>query len=414
MLNARILDSIPRRAAAACALAAALVSASLALAQPPAGGPPPARVVTDRVRLESVERWREVTGELRAPLRSTLASQQAGLVIQLNFEPGDRIEAGKVIAKLDDRIARLVVTQAEASVTTRKALVTERQTIVDKARRDAERYDTAYNASGATQSEVDDAHTALAEAEARFAQAQADVGWGETAVALARKRLEDMTIRAPFTGVVATKRTETGQWLTEGGAVVDLVALDSIDAWLDVPEAFIDRLRSEGGEGSADAVKVQLKIPALSTATRPGATDKAVAVIEAPIAGIIPNADPLSRLFPVRVRIDNKDGRLKPGMSVIGLVPSGTTESALTVSKDAVLRNDTGPFLYYDKGGVAAIAQVAISYALGDRLVVTSPTLSDGVEVVVEGNERLFPGQPLMKLNVPPPAASSEPSKPAP
>lgn len=376
----------------------ALSFASLAQ---PTGGPPPARVVTDPVRQETVERWREVTGELRAPLRAALAAQSAGLVVQITVEAGDRVEAGKVIAKLDDRTARLEVARAEATVATRNAIVTERQAAVDKARRDLERFRHAFNQSSATQSELDDATTAVTLAEARLAQARAEVAWAESDLALARKRLDDMTIRAPFSGVVIAKRTETGEWVDSGGQLAELVSLDSIDAWLDVPEKYIGRLRA-GTTGQIDAVPtVRIRVAALG----PGES------ISAPISGIVPSADPLSRLFPVRARIDNRDGRLKPGMSVVGLVPSGESEPSLSVSKDAVLRGETGPYVYYDNSGVAARAPVSIVDTAGDgaRLMVTSPVLRPGMDLVTEGNERLFPGQPLMKDRPPESAGTDKP-----
>ncbi len=391
----------PLQAIAACALVVTLLLGGMANAQPARDGSAPAHIVTDRARMERVEVRREVHGELRAALRSSVASQQAGLVVQLVYEPGDRVEAGKVIAKLDDRAARLLVAQAEASLASHRALVTERQALADKARSYAERCEAAFKASGATQSDVDNARTALAESEARLAQAQADAAWADAAVSLARKQLGDLTIRAPFSGTVAANRTATGQWLDEGGAVIDLIALDSIDAWLDVPQELVDRLRPKSG-----AATIQLIVPTLNMAIGNKAADRPANVTEAPIAGIVPVADPTSRLFPVRVRIDNKDGRLRPGMSVIGLVPSGSTANALTLSRDAVLFNGSELFVYYDKGGAAAVATVSILCALGDRLAVSAPLLSDGTGVIVGGYENLAPGQPLTTSGRPTPAGS--------
>ena len=56
--------------------------ASAALAQP-GGGPPPSPVVVEAVRMETVEQWREVTGELRAVRRALLASEEDGLVVEV-------------------------------------------------------------------------------------------------------------------------------------------------------------------------------------------------------------------------------------------------------------------------------------------------------------------------------------------
>lgn len=362
--------------------------------------------------MQDVERRKAVTGELRAPVRSTIASTQAGLVVQVNCEPGDRIEAGKVIAKLDDRTARLTLAQAEASLTSRQALVSERQGLAAKARRFAERCEAAFKAAGATESDVDNAHTALAEAESRLAQAQADAAWADADVSLARKRLGDLTIRAPFTGVVAAKHTETGQWLAEGGAVIDLVALDRLDAWLDVPEGLADRIRPAGGAGASAGFTVQLQVPALDAST---GADRPVSLIEAPIAGIIPSPDPTSHNLSVRVRIDNKDGRLLPGMSVIGLVPLGSTGPALTVRRDALRSNDTGLFVFFDSGGRVAASPVTVLCAVWDRVAVSASLLADGTDVIVASDGRLSLDQPLVKVPGPLPGeAAGTAATPAP
>ena len=120
--------------------------------------------------------------------------------------------------------------------------------------------------------------------------------------------------------------TDAGQWVDEGGGVVELVALTEIEAWLDVPERLIDRLTE--GEST-----VRVRVTATGEE------------VDAEVIAVVPEADELSRLFPVRVAMDNADQRLKPGMSVIGLTPTGITEPSLTVPKDALLRDDAGEFL---------------------------------------------------------------------
>lgn len=94
-------------------------------------------------------------------------------------------------------------------------------------------------------------------------------------------------------------------------------------------------------------------------------------------------------------------------MSVLGRVPTGAMDPVMTVAKDAILRDDAGAFLYFDAGGVAAVARLEIRYAVGERIVVRSGRLSEGVGTVVEGNERVFPGQPLLIMRDPTPEARS-------
>ncbi|MBX3402582.1 MAG: efflux RND transporter periplasmic adaptor subunit [Phycisphaeraceae bacterium] len=364
-------------------------------------GPPPAKVRLDDVRLETVERWREVTGELRAVRRSIVAAEEPGQIVEIPVEAGDRIRSGQVIARLDDALARLEVERATALMQTREAIVAERIATLEKSQRDLARIEDSFARAGAAQIEIDEARTNKANAEARLLQARADVAWAGADLRSAAKRFEDMTIEAPFDGVAVSRRTELGQWVREGDAVIELVALDALDAWLDVPEAFAARLFPKEGHSP----EVVLRVPAL----RASGIDE---TIRATVSSVIPAADPLSRLFPVRVRLENKPvvgsadasngGPLRPGMTVVGLIPTGETTQALTVHKDAILRNETGPFVYFDGGGVAAIAPVRIDFAVGQRVVVQSPALQPGMKVVIEGNERMFPGQPLLVIDAPP------------
>lgn len=372
--------------------------------RPAAGGPPPAKVRIDAVRMESVERWREVTGELRAVRRSAVATEQAGQVVELGADAGDHVERGQLIARLDDELAKLEVERARATVRTREASITEQTVMLDKSKRDLQRIEDSYARNGASQVELDDIRTAVASTESKLAQARSELAWAQSDLKLAEKRLADMSVKAPFAGVVVAKRTEVGQWVSEGETVLELVALDALDAWLDVPEAFAARLLPSAGV----AAEVILRVPSLRAV---GAEPE----IRAPVASVIPSADPLSRLFPVRIRLQNSPvgegatgvGPLRPGMTVVGLVPTGEPQQAMTISKDAVLRNESGSFVYFDRGGTAAIAPVRVEYAVGTRVVIQSPMLQPGMQVVVEGNERMFPGQPLMIQN-----GTAEPARP--
>ncbi|MBL9033072.1 MAG: efflux RND transporter periplasmic adaptor subunit [Phycisphaerae bacterium] len=343
------------------------------------GGPPPAPAVLAEVKEEMLERRREVTGQLRSMMRSLLASEEDGLVVELSLQEGDEVKAGQVVARMRDTRARLDVQRLEADVRVRQATLVERRAEAEKARRDVARMDEAMARGAGLAPEAEDRRSALAGAEARLASAEADVIAVQAQLDWARERLARMSIVAPFTARIVGKRTEVGQWLRQGDPVVELVALDQIEARLDVPEALVGLLASAG-------TSVQVRV----TAT--GQT------LEAPVAAIVPEADPMSRLFPVRVRLANASGQLRPGMSVVGLVPTGSRAATLVVPKDAILRDDAGEFVYAEMEGKAVPARVRTLFAVGDRVAVQSPMLRAGTKVVVEGNERMFPGQPLAPM----------------
>lgn len=338
----------------------------------PGGGPPPAAVRVDAVRQESVEDWRVVAGEFFAVRRANVASEQPGLVIEFSLEEGDRVEQGQVLARLHDARIRLEVARTRAEVASRGAILEERRARLDLAEQERRRFEEAATRSSVGEMELDQRRTTALAEQARVQQAEADLESAQAEHDLALERLNEMTIRAPFAGVVVAKRTELGQWIAVGDAVVELADTSLIDVRLDVPDALVGRVAERGARA-----RVRLK----------GTGE----VLEAPVLTIVPVADPVSRLTPVRLRVENPEGRLRPGMSVLGLVPAGVKTEALTLHKDALRRDDAGEFVFFDRGGMAAVARVESVFAVGDRVVVRSPMLAPGTRVVVEGNERLYP-----------------------
>jgi len=367
------------------ALGAALGTPCVGVCAQPPAGPPPANVRLDAVKNDVVEQLREVTGELRSPRRSLVAAQQAGRVVEMSLQDGDAVKAGQVIARLDDTLAKLTAHREEATLAARRSAIAERESLLERAKRDLTRVNDIAARGSATTNEMDDAKTNVALVEARLAQAKSEQTGAEQELDLARERLLQMVVTAPFDGRVVRKATEVGQWLRAGDWVVEIVALDQVEARLDVPESLVARLpATPSAESSAMVIRVRVR-----------ALDRE---FEGTLAQIVPDADPLSRLFPVRVLIDNKDQRLRPGMSVVGLVPTGKREPTLTVHKDAVNRDDAGEFVYFDAGGTAAVARVRTLFAVGDRVAVQSDGLPPEAKVVVEGNERLNPGRALVVM----------------
>jgi multidrug efflux pump subunit AcrA (membrane-fusion protein) len=88
-------------------------------------------------------------------------------------------------------------------------------------------------------------------------------------------------------------------------------------------------------------------------------------------------------------------------MSITGWVPTGQSSERLTLSKDALLRNDAGPYVYVARrsapqGPHAAVpTPVEVLFASKDRFVVRTQGIAPDDLIVVEGNERLFPMAPI-------------------
>ena len=357
------------------ALGAVLVGVLGSIAH--AQGMPPANVVVEEARLETLSNARGVTGEIRSRLRSELAGQVAGLVIEMGVEEGDSVTRGQVLARLDDERARANLERAQAVLASSEAEVEQRSAELEEAERDLERQKQLEERGSLNPAEMDAAVTLVASRRALLAQSRADLLTGRAELKLAERELEDMTIEAPFDGRVVIKHTEIGQWVGAGDAIATIVSMSALEARIDVPEWILWALE-------AAEAPVELRLPGVPVA------------MTATVVSVVPEADSLSRLFPVRLSVEDPERMLRPGMSLTAMVPTGTEAELLTVSKDAVLRNDAGEYVYYNNGGAAAVAPIQRLFAVGDRLVIRSPVIRVGMQVVVDGNERLIPSQPLM------------------
>ncbi len=375
--------SVPRRRVAAWMVCAAAPGLAAVPALARMGDP--AAVTVDAVRLESVQQHRRVTGELRAVRRSSVATREAGLVIEMSVREGTRVRAGDVLARLDDSLLKLELKRAEADAAAAAGIVDERNATLSWRERERELYRQSAERGAANVKEVLDAESTATIARARVLQASRLVGVAEARVELLRQRLSDMVVRAPFDGVVMARGAELGEWVGEGDDVAQLVSIGEIEAWLDIPQRYF-----------AAVTERRIEITISVDATRLTAGSERMRVI--------PQVDPRSRSFIVVVTLDDHDGVLTPGMSLSAWVPTGERTDQLTVSKDAVLRNDAGAFVYVarddeaggpDAAGRVMPATVHVRFPVADRVVVESSGLHAGDLVVVEGNERLFPGAPV-------------------
>lgn len=369
-----------KKQSAACLLisVAALHSASVSLfAQAPA----PVRV--EPVRLEQVQQRRMVTGEIRAVRRARVASQEEGVLASLLVIEGDRVEKDQELATIDSARLTIGLTGRQADLRAAQSMIAQRRAELSTLARDVERLKKAVRSGAANEKEVLDAQSQVSASEASLAEAQSESASIEAAIALLRVRLDDMTIRAPFGGVVVARAVEVGEWLDAGDSVVEIISTNPLEAWLDVPQ--------------------QLLGPALANHSRIEILDaRTGGTIASEHGRVIPLVDQRARTFSLVVSVANDAGDIAPGVAVTGSVPTGEIVERLTIDRDAILRNENGPYVYVLRGGgtgAPATAQITAITPLFDyqgRQVIEFGALSVGDMIVVEGNERLYPTAPVV------------------
>lgn len=345
----------------------------------------PAAVTVERVRREPVQEQRLFTGELRAVRRSKVATQEPGLVIALPVVEGQPVKAGDVLAQLDARRLDVALREIEADEQSVSDIIEERTATMEWRQRDLELYQSSYDRGAANPKELFDAQVQVRIAKARVLQGERQRDVTRARAELLQERLKDMTIKAPFDGVIVIKHTELGEWVGEGDAVVELVSAGRIEAWLDVPQRYYRQVAGK-------AVEVGISL----------GNEKSV-MHRGPVR-VIPLMDPRARSFYVVAAMDDQEGALTPGMSVKAWIPTGEVVERLTVPRDAVLRNEAGAYVYVARAsgeGPANAVPVPVTelFPFNERVVIDADTLEPGAPVIVEGNERLFPMAPVIPMD---------------
>jgi len=392
----------------------------------PGGGPPgmpPALVRVENAKVKSLQQKWEVIGRLREQRRTIVAAEQSGKFIEFNIDDGatvlappadqarntdTQLDKKYVLARIDDVWARLSQATAQArldeakskvkvaqdGVAVAKADVTVANAQIEQAQRDLNYLNDLAKQGSAKPKEVKDAQTnlgieqaGLKRAEAKVIEAQTQVAAAQAQVALTESELRRvetemrrLIVTAPFDGVVVRKLAEVGQWAAPGTPVAEIISRGKIDAVIDVPERYINNL-----EIDADvAVFVEPLDMQLTGQVR----------------SIIPSGSSAARTFPVKVSLDDKDAKLKPGMSITARIPTSGKAQLLTVPRDAVQRSARGTIIWIVKDGKAFRVPIKILFIAATDYAIkilpshSGPPLVDGTAVIIEGGEKLmFPGQ---------------------
>ena len=350
--------------------------------QQPAGNfVPSTSVKVAQVSTQVMQERVMVVGRLEEVKRSTVASEVEGRVTELLTPAGREVVGGEtVIARVDSVWSTLAVEQAKADLAAAEA--TARQAV-----RELKLLESLGSRNASDPQAIDDAR---AEAESSAANVLAR----KAALHRAEETSKRVEIIAPFDGIVSAKLTEKGQWLEPGSAVVEVVSRGQIDAVIDVPEQIITQVPK--------GTPIELYIEALDL------------TITGEVVAINPDGSNAARTYPVKVRVDDRDGLLKVGMSVTARVPIRAEKEYLVVPRDAVQYAPTGPQVWMSlvmpasapgskPQGIPMDVDVLFGvdgmFAVQPKPKVEGMDLMPGMDVVIEGAERLWPTRPVDVMN---------------
>jgi RND family efflux transporter MFP subunit len=336
--------------------------------------------MVEPVRREAPTIGVPLVASVEAVKTSVIASQEEGVVASRGFDEGDEIQAGQTLITLDIDVLRRELDTARTNIAATEAEVVRSQVAIDNARREFERQESMRRSGVTTEKEYLDAVAALASAEATINVSRANVARAKSEVTRLETVVAKAPVQAPFSGRVARRMVEVGQWVERGGAVAEIVQMDPLFVRVSIPESVVSRVGPDVVAGVAfDAL--------------PGRT------FEATLHRTFPVVDPSSRAMTARFMLANPTGELRPGFFA-RVVLRTASESKLAVPRDAIVRRGTDAHVVVVREGVAAVEPVTVVAGDGPTVYVTSPSLQEGELVVTRGNESLMPGMPLAPMNL--------------
>ncbi len=245
----------------------------------------------------------DASGYIVARRRATVSSKVTGKVVKVMLEEGQRVEAGQVIALLDDSNWRATLAQSKAQLDQAEASVASTQTAFDDAKPIFERAEKQKAAAVISAQSFDESRAQFDVAHHNLLIAQRGLEAARAGVEVAQHNLEDTVIRAPFAGIVTEKTAQPGEMvspISAGGGftrtgIGTIVDMDSLEVEVDVSENFINRVRPQQ--------PVTIKLNAYPDWDIPGS-----------VIATIPTADRAKATVKVRIAIKPKDPRIIPEM----------------------------------------------------------------------------------------------------
>lgn len=178
--------------------------------------PPPREVTIETPAKGSIVQTVTAPGIVEAVEEGKIASQIVGRVMEVRVKDGDAVKKGDLLVKLDETEARARLDSMGARIERLKASIAQAESDREKADRDVSRSSKLAGRGVATPTELADARSALARAEAGLLVSRNDLRESEAMRRTSQQDLDRTEIRAPIDGVVAGCEVEVGEVVIAG------------------------------------------------------------------------------------------------------------------------------------------------------------------------------------------------------
>lgn len=334
----------------------------------------------------------DASGYVVARRQATVSSKLTGKVEEVLVEEGMRVEKGQIVARLDDATQQAQVNLAEAQAGASQAALAEIEAQLRAARLERDRLREMAERKLTSAASLDSAEAIYDALAAKLDTGRENVGVAMSNVALARDALDNMTIRAPFGGMVVSKNAQPGEMISPvsaGGGftrtgICTIVDMDSLEIEVDVNEAYIQRVTPGQRVSATLDAYPDWQIPA-------------------EVIAIVPTADRQKATVRVRIGFLERDGRVLRDMGVkVAFLGSETPAESqqelqgVLIARESLHDDVDGAFVWRISNGIVERRGVEVSGSLDRERILVSRGLVVGDTVIRSAEGSLSAGQKVV------------------
>jgi multidrug efflux pump subunit AcrA (membrane-fusion protein) len=397
-------DALYPRAALATIAATGLLLLASCTKKSEAAKQAPAPVQVTAATQETIRRTVEADGALFPQDQASVVPKISAPVQKFFVHRGDHVQAGQLLATLENRDLSAAVIQSKGQVAQAESnlrattsanipdQVTKAQTDVASAQQVAEAARVLlenrkhlFQQGALARKLVDDAEVAYAQAKSQLeadqehlralngvgkeeqikgAQAQVETAQGQLQAAQAQEAYSE--VRSPISGVVADRPVNAGEMASPGTPLLTIMDTSRVVARVNVPQS------------QSTAVKVGQT----ATLTQTGSTE----TLEGRVTVVSPATDPNTTTVQVWITAPNPGDRFKPGTTVHATIVAETIRNTLVVPASAILPGEEGgtAVLTVSPDSTAHLRGVDVGVRYGDKVQIVRG-INPGDEVVISG-----------------------------
>lgn len=353
----------------------------------------PAPVIKISVEAQMVKGLEKNSSEL---YKATLEASEQGIInskisariISISVENGQYVNAGDTVATLDDQDIRnnIKASQSQLKVTEQQLAsaqvsIKKLKTSLDDATRNYDRQKNIYDKGGISKADFETAEKTLSNAQADYEAgnvsiqtAEANINAQKVSLSNLQDNLNNTVIKAPISGVISEKNMNIGQMASAGTALAKVNNIASLYATIQIPQDKINNV----------------KIGQPASVTLEG-SDK---TYNGTVQNIDLSADTTARVFNCKIKVDNIDNMLHPGVFAKVELISDEKIQVISVPIKALVGTEGDYYVFVNDNGTAKKQKVTIGETDGNNVQITSG-IKDGDQIISTNTSTLQDGNEI-------------------